>query len=66
MIYQALGGRKVTLAVIGIVAATVLGALGQLTAAEYMEAMKWLVGIGAGSVAIEEGLAKFNGSKTEK
>jgi hypothetical protein len=57
------GGRKCGLVLFGMVAAVVVGLALKLDGTQILDAIKWLVGIGAGSIAVEDGLKGIGGTK---
>ena len=62
-LFEALGGRKNTTVVLSIVAIAVLAGLGHLQVARFVDVLTWLVGIGVGGIALEDGLAGFGKKK---
>jgi len=52
------GGRKCGLVLVGMVAAVTVGLALKLDGDKILDAIKWLVGIGVGGIAVEDGAAK--------
>jgi len=62
-LFEALGGRKNTTVLLSIVSVAVLTGLGHIGADRFVEVLIWLVGIGVGGIALEDGLAGFGNKK---
>lgn len=57
------GGRKNTIVWVALVALTVLVITDHVKADKYIETLTWLVGLGVGSIALEDGLSRFGKGK---
>lgn len=60
-IFDNAGGRKFLLVALAIVGVVVLTITDDVTGAQALDSLVWLVGIGAGSIALEDGLAGLRG-----
>lgn len=57
--FETFGGRKVTLCFVAIVGVVVLGLTREVPTEQLLDAIKWILGLGAGSIAAEDGLKAF-------
>jgi len=55
-LFSFLGGRKAAFVITAIVCTAALTAFDKITIERFIELLPWLVGIGAGSIALEDGL----------
>ena len=62
-LFENAGGRKFLLGVLGIVAVTILASEGRIDSTQAVDAIQWLIGIAAGSIALEDGLRSILGRK---
>jgi len=62
-LFSFFGGRKSTLVITAIVATAALTCFDKITVDKFLELLPWLVGIGAGSIALEDGLGNLNKRK---
>ena len=64
-LFSFFGGRKNTVVWVALVAMTVLVITDHVEVDKYIETLTWLVGLGVGSIALEDGLSSF-GKKARK
>tara|TARA_R110002020_G_scaffold145643_1_gene319865 strand:- start:105 stop:302 length:198 start_codon:yes stop_codon:yes gene_type:complete len=57
------GGRKNATVWIAIIAMSVLTGFGKVEVGKFIETLTWLVGLGVGSIALEDGLSSFGKKK---
>lgn len=57
------GGRKSSLSIIAIICVAALAGFERISVERFIELLPWLVGIGAGSIALEDGLGHFGNKK---
>jgi len=62
-LFSFFGGRKNTVVWVALVTLTVLVITDHVTADKYIETLTWLVGLGVGSIALEDGLSSFGKGK---
>ena len=65
-LFSFFGGRKNTTVWIAMIAMTVLVITGHVPVDKYTDTLTWLVGLGVGSVALEDGLSSFGKGKGKK
>jgi len=58
-LFEFFGGRKSTFVVTAIIATAALTCFDKITVDTFLELLPWLVGIGAGSIALEDGLGNL-------
>lgn len=57
--FDTLGGRKFIICITGIVAVSIYGILKDVEAKTILDILLYLVGIGVGGIALEDGIGKF-------
>ena len=57
------GGRKSSLSIIAIICVAALAGFERISVERFIELLPWLVGIGAGSIALEDGLRHLGNKK---
>jgi hypothetical protein len=62
--FESVGGRKFALVVLAMIATVIIGLAKDMEAAKLLDAIIYLTGIGAGSIALEEGLKGIGANKT--
>jgi len=62
-LFQFFGGRKATFVIVAIICVGALTAFDKITTERFIELLPWLVGIGAGSIALEDGLGHLGNKK---
>jgi len=65
-LFSFFGGRKNTVVWVALVAMTVLVVTDHVNIDKYIETLTWLVGLGVGSIALEDGLSSFGKGKKAK
>ena len=63
-LFSFFGGRKSTFVITAIICVAALTAFERIPVDKFLELLPWLVGIGAGSIALEDGLGHL-GSKAK-
>ena len=63
-LFETTGGRKMFLGLIGIVGVVVLCALGKIDSTLAVDTLKWVIGLVAGAIAIDDVGKSFAAGKT--
>ena len=62
-LFSFFGGRKNATVWIAIISMAVLAGFGKVEIDKFIETLTWLVGLGVGSIAIEDGLSSLGKKK---
>jgi len=63
VLFQFFGGRKATFVFTAIICIAALTCFDKISIERFLELLPWLVGIGAGSIALEDGLGHLGNKK---
>lgn len=62
--FESVGGRKLAVVVLAMIATVTVGLALKIDGVKILDVIVYLTGIGAGSIALEDGLKALGGGKT--